>query len=615
MKKIALISDSWRRLITYAWVDGINTAIRESGRDICLYHYNSHGNWSHDRKYNLGEYNIFRLPDFREFDGIILDCNNIEDVQVREPLLARLRESGVPVVSLTCLLDGFYYAGIDNQKAGNELAQHLYEAHGCRKFAYAGGPEDNFENQIRQRAVQETLAEYGLTMKEDWILSGDFDYETGVRHMDQIHASGERPDAVVCANDNIAVGVCSRAGQLGYRIPEDFCVTGFDNMDKAAYFSPQITTVFIYREEVARLAVHILTEIWDGKDPERFQVVPVKCVMTESCGCPRREEVNFRAYANNQILGGIDDQKKEENLAVLEAELASCETFSELFSLTGSYFAKLDCDGLAIVVDQRLFEADIDTVFSENGYSAENLVVAYVQDKGHPLEQKTLQDLMKYIGKQASGNTYMFSPLHFRDEAIGFTVLKNGRFLYENPHFYEIQSVFMNALENRFRQIQLANMNRRLKEMYNRDPLTGLYNRIAYREMIEPLFEQYSQAGTACTLCFMDVDFFKEINDVYGHEYGDQILKEIAGILEQFCPENGCAYRFGGDEFIVFFPDEDGRQTEEFQKRAEVALEQKKIRVSVGIVHTQPGQGHSLKDYLSLADQTMYEMKRNRHKS
>ena len=106
MKKIALISDGWRRLITYEWVNGIMKRIRELNLDAVLYQYNSYGNWSKDAMYNVGEYNIYNLPDLSSFDGIILDCSNIKEDKIRESIIQRLRESKVPVVTIDYDVDG-----------------------------------------------------------------------------------------------------------------------------------------------------------------------------------------------------------------------------------------------------------------------------------------------------------------------------------------------------------------------------------------------------------------------------------------------------------------------------------------------------------------------------
>ena len=77
MRKIALITEGWKRFFTYAIPAGILQRIEESKEDVNLYIFNSSGNWSMDAAYNVGEYNIHRLPNLSEFDGIILDLNNI----------------------------------------------------------------------------------------------------------------------------------------------------------------------------------------------------------------------------------------------------------------------------------------------------------------------------------------------------------------------------------------------------------------------------------------------------------------------------------------------------------------------------------------------------------
>jgi len=156
MKKIALLTDGWKRFLIYSWVDGIMGKARILGEDVCLYHYNCYGNWSHDVRYNQGEYNIFTLPDLSKFDGVVLDCNNITDEKQLNRLIELVKKSGVPVVSINFDSEGFYYVGINNRKPIAEIMEHLYQEHGCRSFLFAGGPKENYENSVRV----ETFLEY-----------------------------------------------------------------------------------------------------------------------------------------------------------------------------------------------------------------------------------------------------------------------------------------------------------------------------------------------------------------------------------------------------------------------------------------------------------------------
>ena len=104
-----------------------------------------------------------------------------------------------------------------------------------------------------------------------------------------------------------------------------------------------------------------------------------------------------------------------------------------------------------------------------------------------------LDELNHHIEMVGSGNVYMYTPIHFREQAVGYIILKNGRFLYDNPYYYDIHSSIVTRLGNQFKQNQLENAVNKLQDLYNRDPLTGIYNRIAYSDMIRSSFLEYSR--------------------------------------------------------------------------------------------------------------------------
>lgn len=616
LKKIALISDGWRRMITYAWVDGIIRRIRELDEDIALYQYNCYGNWSKDALHNTGEYNIYNLPDLSAFDGIILDGSNIVDVRQKEKIVERLQNCGVPVLSLDWYISGFYYVGADNRRPIRELMIHLYEVHGCRRFVFAGGPEDAFGNFERVAAYCECLKKYGMTLDDNPILCGDYDYETGVNYMrEYVHSGSKLPDVFVCANDNIAAGICAEAEQWGYRVPDDFLVTGFDNLDKAAYFRPQITTVFQDREEIGKLCVDVLLRIWEGKPVEERNYIPVTCIYGESCGCPNNGMVNYREYIKEKIVATVKKDEDDSLLVELEAQMARCNGFREIFEYIVDYFQKLRCDGVYFVVDRKLFAADEDTDFPVEGYDEKNLVVADGFENHKRMAFASVGELNRHLEETGSQNAYLFTPIHFREQSIGYLVMKNGRFLYDNPYYYDIHSTIVKTLETQFKQKQLENAANKLQMLYNRDPLTGICNRIAYTDIIRPAFAKYQEKGIACALVFVDADDFKSVNDTYGHEFGDQVLIRIAQVLEEECPEQGYVCRYGGDEFIGFFPYATSKKAQQYTDRVQSRLTKENIMISIGVELTFAGGEETIDEYLSLADQNMYCQKQMRKES
>lgn len=150
MKKLAMIMEANNRAFACTRVAWFLKKIREMDEEINLYIFRSAGAWTLDRNYNLGEYNIYQLPDLSEFDGIILDVNSIHQREQYgcgaaswEYLINAARQSGKPVLSLANRIEGFYYVGIDNYAAMLPMMEHVYHVHGCRKFWFVMGPRDN----------------------------------------------------------------------------------------------------------------------------------------------------------------------------------------------------------------------------------------------------------------------------------------------------------------------------------------------------------------------------------------------------------------------------------------------------------------------------------------
>ena len=87
MRKLAIFSDGWRKFFNFSWVDGCHQYVVDHNLDVQIYVFNSFGDFSVDEKFNIGEFNIFNLPNLKEFDGAIVDLNNIRDDEIREGIL------------------------------------------------------------------------------------------------------------------------------------------------------------------------------------------------------------------------------------------------------------------------------------------------------------------------------------------------------------------------------------------------------------------------------------------------------------------------------------------------------------------------------------------------
>ena len=611
MRKIALIADGWKQYVVYAWAEGMLRKIRASNDDIGIFMYNCFGNWNRDADHQKGEYNIFNLPDLKSFDGIVIDITNIAEASVRKNLINKVLESKVPAISIGVEIPGMYYVGIDNRQPILTIIDHLHNVHNCSKFVFAAGPKENYENFKRVEAYKEGIAKYGLNIDENPIFYGNFEYASGIELMhNYLKKKLEFPDAFICANDNIAVGLCREAEKNGYKVPRDFIITGFDNLEKARFYAPQITTANLDRENIAEKALELLKEIWNDNYPQIFNYVSADILYGESCGCPNNGLVEYREYIKESIDVAAEKEIMSNRLLLMEGKVARQDTFAGKFDIIRDYMKKNNLEGYYVCVDKKLFSPDLDTKFPKFGYDLDNFVIPVAMERKESLEFVSVNEFYSYIYERCAGNLYLFTPIHFSDEAVGFTVIKNPSFLYWNPNWYEMEIGVVHAFQNQFRKDQLRTAVTRLKDIYNRDQLTGIYNRLAFSEYFEKDFEDYNKKGVVNAVFFVDADSFKIMNDTYGHEFGDKVLKKIAQTMSDFIPEHGNVCRYGGDEFVAVYPNATPQNARNYIDQVRGTLQRENISVSIGMTLTTGFSDISLSEYVSIADQNMYKAKR-----
>lgn len=628
MKKIALITDGWKRYVTYAWVQGYRRYASQYHLDTDLYVFQSFGNFNTDEGYNSGEYNITRLPDLRTFDGIILDLSNVSDASLKESFLARVRESGVPAISLLEDLPGLYYSGLDNLTDFSILVEHLITEHGCRKLNYVGGSPRNQENQKRLLAYRKTLEKHGILLEPERVIERSFEIKTGIRAFTEFQQKDLLPEAFVCANDNIAVGVCLAAREAGFSIPEDFLVTGFDNEDKASYCNPRITTADFSKTEIMYHAMELLVDIWNGQTDRRCTYTQAVHIFQESCRCMSECPPDRGQYIIKRILSETRQSDMQNWMIDLNRFLLDCTSYTNLTSHMQMWLHEHQFGNLYLLMNPDIFhleKVDIlpeipDDIYRCVGYPDKMTVVHPVSDT-EAVMQLSITDghLLPDITRTGDQNIFVFAPLHFREREVGYVVLQNCDYLLDHQFLFKMLNSFRTALESLYNKLVLCKKNKQLSQLYIHDSLTGLYNRMAYEKLALPLFQKYMQKKKHLGILFVDADHLKYINDNFGHDMGNLAIRSIASAIHKSCPVGSVCMRYGGDEFVCVIPDFDLPRMHQLEKTILHALEEISdvsrfpfpLEASIGSVIADDAV-FSLNDYINLADQKMYASKKAR---
>ena len=627
MKKIALITDGWERYVTYTWIQGYRRYTTEHQADLDLYVFHSSGNFNKDQNFNFGEYNIFRLPDFSTFDGILLDLANISIPSIKEEIITAARNAGVPVISLLERIPGLYFSGINNYDAVSQLMEHLITEHNCRTFNYVGGPLESDENQERFRAYKETLLKHGFSYDPERVTSHDYKIRTGLQAFEEFKNKKLLPDAFVCANDNIAVGICLAAKEAGYKIPQDFLVTGFDNENKASYFDPRITTVGFSKADIMYNALQLFTEIWKNTADSACTYSSVSHVFQESCGCIPVCPADRGEYVANNLVSLVHQSDIQNWMMDLDRYLLDCGSFTELSQHLHTWLSEHRCGSMCLLMNPDVFQLeniDIlpeipDDTYHSSNYPEQMTVVYPRNDIEADILDRSKEALLPHTAFSDKHNIYLFSPVHFREREIGYLILENCDYLLEHQFLFEMLNTFRTSMEALYGKLILRKKNKQLSQLYIHDSLTGLYNRMAYEKLALPVFQQYMKKGQSVGIMFIDADHLKYINDNFGHDMGNLAISSISSVIRQQCPANSISMRYGGDEFVCVIPGYNQLQMQQLKKDFLQALEILSnnsrmafpIEASIGFV-VADDPIFSLNDYINLADEKMYTEKKER---
>ena len=188
---------------------------------------------------------------------------------------------------------------------------------------------------------------------------------------------------------------------------------------------------------------------------------------------------------------------------------------------------------------------------------------------------------------------------------------------------YSLRAIELSSVmvELRSQQAETQQENKLLQEEADADPLTGLPNRYALNDHLDQAIERARESGTKIAVGFLDVDYFKEYNDLYGHQAGDLCLHAVAGALRRLSARYPvfCA-RYGGDEFVIIMEDADEQKVEEISRALEEDIASCKIphkgsktspyvTVAQGLYTATPKEYTKMWDYLAEADRALYRVK------
>lgn len=632
--KIAVVSGDSDSAYTGPLVTMLCRRFEEFGYHILWFHTISEEG-SQGTPHEVGEINIYNLINYDAVDAMIMLTLTIKSDSVKKSIAKKAFLHCVPVISLDEYVEGAFNISFDYGASLRDIVDHVIEVHGRKKLAFMRGDRGNAVSDQRERIFREVLAEHDLPIDESLIGTGYFWHEAAETVFEKWYESGNIPDAVICANDSMAIGVCRKADELGFSVPEDIIVTGVDGIPEAMYYEPSITTARTNMDQAAEYISDTLYKILNGEiAPVGSNSIKAERRYAQSCGCMSAasaralnanmhilyDDINrFKFYAKS-VITTADEVKIDSEFAAtvkkMDIILKKIWTMHSWLCICDDFYTEMkDCDDIS--QDYSFYRT--------NGYSGR---IGYGVEYDN--ETKKTSVMPAYATAELIPNldnvlksckNLMFLPIHFQDKSIGFLAVEftqcSGNYNVLNTFDCGVIAL---VLENARVQANLHSSLDKLEEMYIRDPLTTLLNRRGFFKFAQKAFEDSRAEGREFILISIDLDYLKVINDTYGHDDGDFAIKTMAKAISEASEGRLFTARFGGDEYVAAGMSPHNDFDKEYVAKLNECLERLnsesgkpyKVGASVGVYKAVPAENDGMDVFIKEADNLMYADKKRR---
>lgn len=499
--------------------------------------------------YKEGTESVIDIPVLEDYDGIIVSPDSLETEGIYNLLVEKIStEAKCPVVSVRCRDERYHNILIDNAEAMEYMVRHLILVHGLKRICFMTGRLDLEDARVRRDSYLKIMDEYGLPVTDHMVFEGDYWKLKGEEAVNWFFADAQIPEAIVCANDYMAVSVANALKKRGIRIPDDIAVTGFDNIDDAKVYQPRIASMEVSNTRMGEAAVDVLERLFNGEEVPQNTYVPVTAHFEGSCGCPAnknddtyRELFEQKAYLENAI----------EQTTYMNSDYEACINVEELLLNVFRYSFSFEYDRMYFCQSENVEWID-DEDPEKNITFTPNMILKGLLDaeKNQCLNYNTLFPRRDLIPRDmwVDDETRIVFAVRSRNSSLGYFVLKTQA-VDKLERFFVVWVQTFAAAFDRIRMMSRNKDYLRFREESRLDPLTGLFNR---REMENILRRRRVGSDTGdFFIMMMDMDGLKKINDTYGHPAGDDALIALAGILKSVSSDSVKVARTGGDEFTI----------------------------------------------------------------
>lgn len=602
-------------------------------------------------QYGYQNISVTSLISSNNIDGVIMTPGTQMHILTADEFGEYLKYyKDLPLVNVSATIKGYPSVVGDTRKAFEEMLQYILDTQHCQKIGFVDVDNNSPDVELRRQVLKQVLKKNHIPLENVQFWKANFEYgSTYSCLLNYLKANNYvfNVDTIIALNDDMAYACIDFVrNHLHKRIPEDIIVTGFDDLQRASFSNPSLTSINQQVGLQGVVAAESLIKLIKGrKIPELKKIESTVSIRESTDRIPvKKDYFNSKKYLKNSQ---ITQEMLHDKLSVAEWYTRRSQIYT-----AARFYSEMDANVLYDTLPQLLTEE-----LQNFGFSSA-MVVLYDEpvEMEKPFDYFELPDKAKLIAGfdynagyniRKTNKVITFNPreklvpeecinyypagsivssLFYKTVQYGYLVIGCGN--YDLNVYNLISRSLGSQIHNCYEYTKIMQEQFSIKNQYNKldflahtDELTGLKNRRGFMEFGRALLNLSEAMGQTGLVVFSDMDGLKKINDTYGHDEGDIAIKAQSKILAEAFRSNDIVSRLAGDEFAVISP---GLTESLFQTikdnvdRAciEWTSENKKpyrLSVSLGTASYPDGiKGYDLTYLLSQADLSLYKEKRRK---
>ena len=557
----------------------------------------------------LAETSVYDLIPFDKVDVVVIMDEKIKSRATVMQIINNAKKADVPTIVIDGEYDGVSIVNFDYKKGFEQVVRHIIEDHKVSRPHFMAGKRHSEFSNDRIKVFKKVLADNNIPYDDSMLSYGDFWSVPSRAAAEELVKRDVLPDAVICANDIMAINVCDVFISHMIMVPGEVLVSGFDGIDEASLATPGVTTAKCDSVDLAKTVMEVVNTSFNSKEPVRKSVIP-KFIPNESCGCPRCAPSAISAVHgfNNRFYHHQDDIHIMQDFT---SRIMSSDSIEDCLRYLRNPLATNMC----IIVDESCFDEETNYFLEDADTSKKSIIYdSYIdEDCITPYDPDTVVPHLTELLE--TGYPLIFNALEYMRKSPGFVCYSFPRYdmidYSKTPSLTSTIGMGLGSYINMRYQLFIRN---KIQRMYQNDALTGLYTRLAFYSKYEDLKDDPSNNGKDATIIMADLNGLKQINDTLGHSAGDDAIAAVAKRLKDCCPKDALCLRHGGDEMLALIlgPCDADRIKADIEEGLKQDSEDLGFTVSasIGINKTKFDNELDLNKAINFADEQMYIMKK-----